>query len=266
MDIIEAAGDEGRKRRIEAYEEFHGTISLNGSDAQKRPGGRPWRIARSALLDRQSQIFDRDGLDLNLSTLADRVGKSTALLEPLSDTMGRHVLSAEAIFADDSPISRMTRPSAPSHPAPARHRPRGSGPMPATNGPGAAMPGPPLGIASRVIVGATTPRTISTGSAAGCIPVAMPGSRTSISQALSARWPVWPMSGASSSTSTDRKALRSPKRPRSLMSNPAPRPCTGLFPAHQLAPRADRHPMRILLRRCTVAFLLQPFTVKAHAR
>jgi len=33
------------------------------------------------------------------------VGKSTALLEPLADAIGRHVLSAEAIFADDTPVT-----------------------------------------------------------------------------------------------------------------------------------------------------------------
>ncbi len=59
-------------------------------------------------LYRQSQIFERDGLDLDRSTLADWVGKSTALLEPLADVIGRHVLSAEAIFADDTPVRMLT--------------------------------------------------------------------------------------------------------------------------------------------------------------
>ena len=59
----------------------------------------------------QSQIFERDGLDLDRSTLADWVGKSTALLEPLADAIGRHVLLAEAIFADDTPV-RMLAPGA----------------------------------------------------------------------------------------------------------------------------------------------------------
>lgn len=58
-------------------------------------------------LYRQSQIFERDGLDLNRSTLADWVGKSTALLEPLADAIGRHVLAAEAIFVDDTPVSML---------------------------------------------------------------------------------------------------------------------------------------------------------------
>lgn len=58
-------------------------------------------------LYRQSQIFERDGLDLDRSTLADWVGKSTALLEPLADAIGRHVLAGEAIFADDTPVGML---------------------------------------------------------------------------------------------------------------------------------------------------------------
>jgi len=55
-------------------------------------------------LYRQSQIFDRDGIDLDRSTLSDWVGKSAALLEPLADAIGRHVQRGQAIFADDTPI------------------------------------------------------------------------------------------------------------------------------------------------------------------
>jgi transposase len=55
-------------------------------------------------LYRQSQIFDREGIDLDRSTLAGWVGKSAALLEPLADAIGRHVLKGQAIFADDTPI------------------------------------------------------------------------------------------------------------------------------------------------------------------
>ena len=55
-------------------------------------------------LYRQSQIFDRDGIDLERSTLADWVGNSTALLEPLADAIGRHVLNGQAIFADDTSV------------------------------------------------------------------------------------------------------------------------------------------------------------------
>jgi Transposase IS66 family len=33
--------------------------------------------------------------------------KTTALLEPLADAIGRHVLAAGAIFADDTPVSML---------------------------------------------------------------------------------------------------------------------------------------------------------------
>lgn len=55
-------------------------------------------------LYRQSQIFGRAGIDLDRSTLAEWVGKSAALLEPLADAIGRHVRKGQAIFADDTPI------------------------------------------------------------------------------------------------------------------------------------------------------------------
>ena len=55
-------------------------------------------------LYRQSQIFAREGIDLDRSTLADWVGKSTALLEPLADAVARHVLKGQALFADDTPV------------------------------------------------------------------------------------------------------------------------------------------------------------------
>src|SRR3954466_3245719 len=55
-------------------------------------------------LYRQSRIFEREGIDLDRSTLADWVGKATGLLEPLADAICRHVLGGSAIFADDTPV------------------------------------------------------------------------------------------------------------------------------------------------------------------
>ncbi len=60
-------------------------------------------------LYRQSQVYAREGIDLDRSTLADWVGKTTALLEPLSEAIGRHVLASRAIHADDTPV-RMLAP------------------------------------------------------------------------------------------------------------------------------------------------------------
>jgi transposase len=55
-------------------------------------------------LYRQSQIYARDGIDLDRSTLAGMVGRSAALLTPLADAIGKHVRSAAKIHADDTPI------------------------------------------------------------------------------------------------------------------------------------------------------------------
>ncbi len=65
------------------------------------------KYADHSPLYRQSQIFAREGVDLDRSTLADWVGKSTALLEPLADAIGRHVLKGQAIFADDTPVKML---------------------------------------------------------------------------------------------------------------------------------------------------------------
>ena len=55
-------------------------------------------------LYRQSQIFGREGIDLDRSTLAGWVGQASKLLTPLAEAIGRHVLAGKAIFADDTPI------------------------------------------------------------------------------------------------------------------------------------------------------------------
>lgn len=55
-------------------------------------------------LYRQSQIYAREGVDLDRSTMADWVGRSTALLEPLADAIGRIARQGEALFADDTPV------------------------------------------------------------------------------------------------------------------------------------------------------------------
>jgi hypothetical protein len=55
-------------------------------------------------LYRQSAIFAREGIDLDRSTLADWVGGVSALLDPLIGAIGRHVLAAEKLHADDTPV------------------------------------------------------------------------------------------------------------------------------------------------------------------
>ena len=55
-------------------------------------------------LHRQAEIYSRDGIDLDRSTLADWVGQCAALLRPLVDAVGVHVMSAERIHADDTTV------------------------------------------------------------------------------------------------------------------------------------------------------------------
>ncbi len=55
-------------------------------------------------LYRQSQIYNREGVHLDRSTLADWVARSAELLEPLADVIGRHVMAGAAIHADDTPV------------------------------------------------------------------------------------------------------------------------------------------------------------------
>jgi transposase len=55
-------------------------------------------------LYRQAQIFARQGIELDRSTLADWVGRACWWLEPLWRLLRRHVMSSTRIFADDTPL------------------------------------------------------------------------------------------------------------------------------------------------------------------
>lgn len=55
-------------------------------------------------LYRQSEIYARDGVELERSTLAGMVGGAAALLEPLLNALARHVLAADKLHADDTPV------------------------------------------------------------------------------------------------------------------------------------------------------------------
>jgi transposase len=55
-------------------------------------------------LFRQSEIYAREGIDLDRSTLAGWVGAASELLVPLVDALRKHVLSATKIHADDTPV------------------------------------------------------------------------------------------------------------------------------------------------------------------
>ena len=55
-------------------------------------------------LNRQSERYAREGIDLSVSTLADQVGAATAALAPLHGLIAGHVLAAERLHADDTTV------------------------------------------------------------------------------------------------------------------------------------------------------------------
>jgi transposase len=55
-------------------------------------------------LYRQSQIFARQGIELDRSTLANWVGGACWWLEPLQARLAEHVFASQTLFADDTPI------------------------------------------------------------------------------------------------------------------------------------------------------------------
>lgn len=90
--------------------------SLVQADAPRRPIARgmagPALLAQVLVskyadhlpLYRQSQIFARDGVELDRSTLADWVGQCSALLAPLVNAVRLHVLAGAKLHGDDTPV------------------------------------------------------------------------------------------------------------------------------------------------------------------
>jgi transposase len=55
-------------------------------------------------LYRQAEIYAREGVELDRSTMAEWVGGCSRLLEPLVEALRRHVMSAGKVHADDTPV------------------------------------------------------------------------------------------------------------------------------------------------------------------
>jgi transposase len=55
-------------------------------------------------LNRQSDAYAREGVDLDVSTLADHVGAGAAVLSPLTELIRRHVFAAERVHGDDTTV------------------------------------------------------------------------------------------------------------------------------------------------------------------
>ena len=55
-------------------------------------------------LHRQTEIYEREGVDLDRSTMADWVGTTAALMRPLVEAIGQHVRAGQVLHADDTPM------------------------------------------------------------------------------------------------------------------------------------------------------------------
>jgi transposase len=76
-------------------------------------------------LNRQSERYAREGVELSLSTLADQVGACAAALRPLYDLVRTHVFAAGRIHGDDTPVPVLAPPHAASRMGtPAKNRTR----------------------------------------------------------------------------------------------------------------------------------------------
>ncbi len=62
------------------------------------------KLGQHQPLNRQSERYRREGIDLSVSTLADQVGACAAVLRPLYALIERHVLAAERLQGDDTTV------------------------------------------------------------------------------------------------------------------------------------------------------------------
>ena len=67
------------------------------------------KFAQHLPLNRQSEAYAREGIDLDVSTLADWVGACSAILAPLVELIRRHVLAGERIHGDDTTVPVLAR-------------------------------------------------------------------------------------------------------------------------------------------------------------
>jgi transposase len=55
-------------------------------------------------LNRQSERYGREGVDLSVSTLADQVGGCAVLLRPIHDLICEHVFAGQRVHGDETPV------------------------------------------------------------------------------------------------------------------------------------------------------------------
>ena len=146
-------------------------------------------------LNRQRDRYAREGVDLSLSTLADQVGACAVALKPLHDLIAAHVLAAERLHGDDTPVPVLAKGKTDT--ARAWVYVRDDAPF--------GGPDPPLCSATRGIVRAITRLSICGPSPGSCRPTPMLATGGSTSTAdrrdPSPRRSAGAMDGASSTSS-----------------------------------------------------------------
>jgi transposase len=60
-------------------------------------------------LYRQRKTYAREGIKIDVSTLADRVGACVVAVAPIIEAIRTHVMSAERIHADDTTVPVLTK-------------------------------------------------------------------------------------------------------------------------------------------------------------
>ena len=157
-------------------------------------------------LYRQAEMYAREDVELERSTLADWVGGCSRLLEPLVETLHRHVMNASKLHADDTRRFRCW------HPATARPSWVVCGLMFAMIARQATASRQRCGLPTRRIGVASIHVNICGGSAAPCRRMRMQGSIISMKADRSRKRPAGPTCGASSTTCKWRMLRRWPPR------------------------------------------------------
>src|SRR6266567_2461663 len=118
-------------------------------------------------LNRQSAAYVREGIDLDVSTLADWVGACATTLMPMVEAIRAHVFAGERIHADDTIVPVLAK---------ARRAPADYGSMCATTSPSAGEIRRRQLSSTRVTAAASIPNGIWRATPAGCRRTPMLGS------------------------------------------------------------------------------------------
>ena len=144
-------------------------------------------------LYRQSEIYAREGVELERSTLADWVGAASELLRPLYEALRQHVMNARKLHADDTPVPVLT-------PGQGKTKQGRLWTYVRDDRPASDRTAPAVWSLTRLIGKESTHSGIWQTSGALCRPMRMPGSTGCTTVVTFKRRPAGPMFGVSSST------------------------------------------------------------------